>query len=69
MTFKAIALTMQDEGKLLLSEHIVFFINRMSGTDQVVKWCPIPINGSIAYTPGIHKIVVESKGDYVLVSN
>ena len=54
---------------LIGNNEIVFFVNRISGTDQVVKWCPIPINGSIAYTPGIHKIVVESKGDYVLVSN
>lgn len=54
---------------LIENNEIVFFINRISGTDQVVKYCPVPINGSISFTPGIHKIVVESKGDYVLVSN
>lgn len=48
---------------------IVFFIKKSNGVDEVVKYVPIPINGSLSKESGIQKIVVESKGDYVWVSN
>jgi len=51
------------------NNEVVFYINRMNGIDHVVKYCAVPINGSISAESGIHNIVIESKGDYVWVSN
>jgi len=48
---------------------VVFFIRNMNGFDEVVKYSPIPINGTIMSSQGVHRIVVESKGDYVWISN
>ena len=48
---------------------VVFYVKKLAGVDEVVKYCPVPINGSISSQAGIHDIVVESKGDYVWVSN
>ena len=51
------------------NNEVVFFIKKLNGVDEVVKYSTVPINGSILSNAGIHKIVVESKGDYVWVSN
>jgi hypothetical protein len=48
---------------------VVFYVRKMNGITEVVKYCHIPINGSISSSSGIQKIVVESRGDYVWVSN
>ena len=51
------------------NNEVVFYVKKLNGIDQVVKYCPVPINGSISSDSGIYNIVVESKGDYVWVSN
>ena len=51
------------------NNEVVFYIKKLNGIDEIVKYCPVPINGTISYTTGIHDIVVESKGDYVWVSS
>jgi hypothetical protein len=48
---------------------IVFYIRTLSGLNEIVKYCPVPINGSISPEAGIYEVKVESKGDYVWVSN
>lgn len=55
---------------ILIGDHeVTFLIRKHNGIDHVVKYCSVPINGSISKTSGIHNIVVESMGDYVWVSN
>jgi len=51
------------------NNEVVIAIKKINGIDEVVKYSPIPINGSISSTAGIRNIVVESRGDYVWVSN
>jgi len=51
------------------NNEVVFYVKKLNGVDEVVKYSPVPINGSISAQPGIYEIVVESKGDYVWVSN
>lgn len=51
------------------NNEVVFYVKKQNGIDHVVKYTPVPINGSISVTSGLHDIVVESKGDYVWVSN
>ncbi|MBW2996245.1 hypothetical protein KY332_03020 [Candidatus Woesearchaeota archaeon] len=51
------------------NNEVVFYVSKLVGVDEVVKYCPVPINGSLSTTAGIYDIVVESKGDYVWVSN
>ncbi|MBR9692208.1 hypothetical protein GOV06_05485 [Candidatus Woesearchaeota archaeon] len=48
---------------------VVFFVKKLNGVDEVVKYSPVPINGSISSSSGIYNIVVESKGDHVWVGN
>ncbi|MBW2965908.1 hypothetical protein KY342_02260 [Candidatus Woesearchaeota archaeon] len=51
------------------NNEVVFFVKKLNGISQVVKYSPVPINGSISSESGVYNIVVESKGDYVWVSN
>ena len=51
------------------NNEVVFYVKKLNGISEVVKYCPVPINGSISSEAGIYNIVVESKGDYVWVSN
>ena len=51
------------------NNEVVFYVTKLAGVDEVVKYCPVPINGSLSATSGIYDIVVESRGDYVWVSN
>jgi hypothetical protein len=51
------------------NNEVVFFVKKLVGIDEVVKYCPVTINGSISSQQGIYDIVIESKGDYVWVSN
>ncbi len=51
------------------NNEVVFQISKLAGIDEVVKYTPVPINGSISAESGIYNIVIESKGDYVWVSN
>ena len=51
------------------NNEVTFIIKTSNGLDHIVKYCPVPINGSISIQPGIYDVVVESKGDYVWVSN
>ena len=51
------------------NNEVVFFVKKLAGMDEVVKYSPVLINGSISSKPGIYDIVVESRGDYVWVSN
>jgi uncharacterized protein (UPF0333 family) len=51
------------------NNEVVFYISKLNGFDEVVKYCSVPINGSISASKGIHDIVIESKSDYVWVSN
>ena len=51
------------------NNEVVFFVNKLNGVSEVDRYSPVPINGSISSEPGIYNIVVESKGDYVWVSN
>ncbi len=51
------------------NQEVVFYIKKQNGVDHVVKYSPVPINGSVSSQAGIYDIVVESKGDYVWVSN
>ena len=51
------------------NNEVVFFVRKSNGLDEIVKYCTVPINGTIATSQGIHQIVVESKGDYVWVSS
>ena len=51
------------------NNEVVFYVKQRNGIDHVVKFCSVPVNGSISYEPGIHNIIIESKGDYVWVSN
>ena len=54
---------------IIRDNEVVFHVEKIAGVDHVVKYCPVPINGSISIKTGIYDIVVESKGDYVWVSN
>ena len=51
------------------NNEVVFFVNKINGIDEVVKYTPVPINGSISNNFGLYNIVVESKGDIVEVTN
>ncbi len=51
------------------NNEVVFFVNKMNGFDEVVKYSPVPINGSVSSEPGIYKVVVESRGDHVWVES
>ena len=53
---------------LIGNNEVVFFVNKLNGVDQIVKYCPVPINGTIPSEAGIRNIVIESKGDSVWVS-
>ena len=48
---------------------VVFHVKKLAGVDEVVRYCPVPINGSLSTQSGTYNIVVESKGDHVWVSN
>ncbi len=51
------------------NNEVVFYVKKLGGVDHVVKYSNVPINGSVSVKSGIHNIVVESRGDYVWVSN
>lgn len=51
------------------NNEVVFHIKKLNGISEIVKYCPVPINGSISTQAGIYDIVVEAKSDYVWVSN
>ena len=51
------------------NQEVVFYIRTLNGLNEVVHYSPVAINGSLTPTSGIHNIVIESKGDYVWVSN
>lgn len=51
------------------NNEVVFYMKKLSGTDEIVKYSPVPVNGSISPKSGIYNIVVESKGEYVWISN
>ncbi|MBD3249219.1 hypothetical protein GF336_04190 [Candidatus Woesearchaeota archaeon] len=51
------------------NNEVVIFVDKMNGFDEVVKYCPVPINGSVSKEPGLYDIVVESRGDYVWVES
>jgi uncharacterized protein (UPF0333 family) len=57
------------ESALIGNHEVVFSIKKIAGMTEIVKYCTVPINGSISSSSGIRNIVVESKGDYVWVSD
>ena len=48
---------------------IVFFVKSKNGIDEVVVNMPVNVTGSLSSSAGIHNIVIESKGSYVLISD
>jgi len=51
------------------NNEVVFLVNKGGGIDHVVKYSPVPINGTMSNQAGTYNVVVESKGDYVWVSS
>jgi hypothetical protein len=51
------------------NNEVVFYVKKLGGVDHVVKYSTVPINGSISVKSGTYNVVVESRGDYVWVSN
>ena len=69
--FSRITFTVHMPKKVSLIEignnEVVFYVKKMGGFDEVVKYSHVPINGSISSASGIYNIVIESKGDYVWI--
>jgi hypothetical protein len=58
------------ENITISNQEIVFSMRTRLGIDQVVRYSPIQINGSITPSHGIKYITIESKGSYVqIISN
>lgn len=56
-------------GVNISNNEVVFRIKQHNGISDIVKYSIVPINGTISKKAGIFNIVVESRGDYVWVSN
>jgi len=53
----------------LLDNKIIFWVDSADGDYEIVKWAVVNLSGSIQSFGGIHRISVESKDSYVLVSD
>ena len=51
------------------NQEIVFRMGTRLGIDEVVRYSPVEINGSITASHGIKYITVESKGSYVQITS
>lgn len=51
------------------NNEIVFNVNVKEGTDQVVVYTPIPIQGDLDEHSGYHSIKIRSKGTYVEITD
>ena len=51
------------------SNEIVFIVRRGSNEDEIVVYTPVNITGNVSSTQGVHYINIESKGEYVWVSD
>jgi len=56
------------EEAIISNKEVTFRVKTKSGITDISHISSVEINGSIAITPGIHYISIESKGDYVWVS-
>lgn len=50
------------------NKELVFRIRTRNGLDDIVVVSHVELNGSLSVSSGIHHIKLESKGDYVLIS-
>jgi uncharacterized protein (UPF0333 family) len=53
----------------ITDNEIVFYMRTRQGIDEVVRYSPIKINGSIGPSHGIKYIKVESKGSVVQITS
>jgi len=56
------------EDVIINNYEIVFKVKTRGGITDISQLSSVNISGSIAITPGIHYINIESRGDYVWVS-
>ena len=57
------------EDIVISGREIVFYLKQHNGISEIVRMSTIPMNGTIKHSAGLHNIVIESKGDYIWISN
>jgi hypothetical protein len=51
------------------NNEIVFNVRRGNKVDEIVVYSPINVSGSISTHLGVHYITIESRGEYVWISD